>query len=174
VSGGVSLLIHFGTRRRLVTSFTLRPLCPQYPLDMLGGPQKWFGRGGEEEKSLTLPQIETRTSSPKLCLYIDWTTVSCNRSGWCSGNTLDLYSVAVRFDRFFVVFLRLQANAGRVLEIGENRLLSNASTSFSTEEAPSREATSRSGQEIPRLLWNRLKNPPLDPTFRLKPLHFNI
>jgi len=38
---------------------------PRYPLDRrLGGSQCWCGGGGEEKNSLSLPEIETRSSVP--------------------------------------------------------------------------------------------------------------
>jgi hypothetical protein len=49
-----------------VVIFTTRPLylqkkSPSYPLDRtFGGHQSWFGRGGEEKNSQTLPGLERR------------------------------------------------------------------------------------------------------------------
>jgi hypothetical protein len=64
-SGGIApRILDFGTRWRWVVSFTSRPLYPQgksrwYPLDRrLGGPQSWYGRGGEEKNSQPLPGLK--------------------------------------------------------------------------------------------------------------------
>jgi len=58
-------ILNFRTRQRWVVSFTLRPLHPRYSLDRrLGGPQSRSGPNGEEKKSLSLPAIEPRPSSP--------------------------------------------------------------------------------------------------------------
>jgi hypothetical protein len=58
-------ILDFGTRWRLVVSFTPRPLYlqgkrPRYPLDRrLGGIQSRSGHGGEEKNSQPPPRIET-------------------------------------------------------------------------------------------------------------------
>jgi len=61
-SGVIALLtLNIGTRWKRMVSFTPRPPYSQgkracYPLDKrLCGPQRWSGRGGEEEKYLSLP-----------------------------------------------------------------------------------------------------------------------
>jgi hypothetical protein len=65
-----SNIIELGTRQRSVVSFTLRPLYypgknPLSPFDRrLDGPQKRFGRYGEEKNLLLLPGIKPRPSSP--------------------------------------------------------------------------------------------------------------
>jgi hypothetical protein len=65
-SGGiVPIIFDLGARRRLVVSFTLRPLYPQgksprYPLDRrLGGLQSRSGRCSEEKNSQPPPGIES-------------------------------------------------------------------------------------------------------------------
>jgi hypothetical protein len=64
-SGGLGpRILDLGARGRLLVSFMRRPLYPQgkspwYPLDRrLGGPQRRYGRGGEEKNSQPPPEIE--------------------------------------------------------------------------------------------------------------------
>jgi len=71
-SGGVApRILNLSPTWMWVVSFTYRSLysrgnIPRYPLyRRLGGPQSWYGRGGEEKISLSLPGIETRPSSPQ-------------------------------------------------------------------------------------------------------------
>jgi len=62
----------------VVMSFTYRPSYPRrksvgYPVDRrLGGPQRRSGCGGEDKKSLPLPGIKPRTSSPYPSHCTDW------------------------------------------------------------------------------------------------------
>jgi hypothetical protein len=69
----VPRILDFGTRGRLVISFTLRPLYHQgkslrYPLDtMLGGPQGQSGRGGEEKNSQPPQGIEPPNPDRPAC-----------------------------------------------------------------------------------------------------------
>jgi hypothetical protein len=69
-SGGIAAhILDLGIRCKGVVSFTLRPFypmenCARYPLDRrLGGSQNRSGRGGDEKKSLNLPEIEPRSSN---------------------------------------------------------------------------------------------------------------
>jgi len=71
-------LLNLGTRWRWVVSFTLRPLYPRrespwYSLNRrIGGPQSRSGRGCiNEKKSLLLPEIQLRSSSPQPNHYTD-------------------------------------------------------------------------------------------------------
>jgi hypothetical protein len=62
--------LDLGTRWRWVVSFTTQPLylqgkSPWYPFDRrLGGPQSRSGRGGEEESSKPLPELEPPIIQP--------------------------------------------------------------------------------------------------------------
>jgi hypothetical protein len=80
-SGGTApRILDLGTRWRWVVSFTLRPLCPQgkshwYLLDRrLGGPQSFFGCGGEEKNSQPRRESNPRTPivQPVAQRYTDW------------------------------------------------------------------------------------------------------
>jgi hypothetical protein len=68
-------ILTLGTRWRCVVSFTTWPLYPRrkssrYPLNRrVGGPQSRSGRSGEEKKYLSLPGIESRSSSPAAVTY---------------------------------------------------------------------------------------------------------
>jgi hypothetical protein len=64
--GGIApRILHLGTRRKLVVSYTPRPLYHQsknhlYPPDRrLSEPQNRYGHGGEEKNAQPLPGFET-------------------------------------------------------------------------------------------------------------------
>jgi hypothetical protein len=93
-----STILDLGTRRRLVTSFTSRPLYPRNLLDMrLGEPHSRSGRW-RQKKNLVPPGIWTSAVQPVAHRYTDWaipapSVIACrNQNQW--GNKVESYNRA--------------------------------------------------------------------------------